>query len=617
MEHLRQLLNLFFKVLKDISEMKMMNQHINFFSVMILGVILGFTSCNDDDTLRGAGSANVSFSDETYRTLESADSIIVPIGLDSPYHSEGSVEISITNAIYGVDYTTDRDTSVFTLDFAEDEVHKEFQIKPIDNSVLNTDTELEIRITKTTGGIEVGKIPFLQVIFQDDEERMSAEVSFDTINFEVTESDILDVDLAFSNISTDGGSITVVAGAGDAIYGEDYVIEEANDDGEITLNVDQYGDAASLKIIALDNDQFEEEKTFKLQILEVTGGLSIGENSIAEVTIQEDDASPFASLGFDPDNADMAAENSDKVTINFDLSQPAAANQTFEINYSSASTANLGEDFNYFNGDISNPFIVELEEGATSASITLELLDDEEEEGDETIILNLANASGDLQIDPNNSTFTFTIQDDETETSGGTAYSYLETFESAEDLSEPQLSDFGYVSEVSSATTVAMPESSSISLNYAQGKFLDADDVNATSDWGIQMGYVNKTTDGTSSGSIDNVVISPELGADDGSSYSFTYDASYSKPNSSAVVELYYSTDSDGSSFNNGNWTLAESFTEATMDADRNAFDRRMVTFPVSGKFHVAIRITAEIGDADTSDDGTRWRFDNIRITGN
>lgn len=129
------------------------------------------------------------------------------------------------------------------------------------------------------------------------------------------------------------------------------------------------------------------------------------------------------------------------------------------------------------------------------------------------------------------------------------------------------------------------------------------------------MGYVNKTTDGTSSGSIDNVVISPELGADDSSSYSFTYDASYSKPNSSAVVELYYSTDSDGSSFNNGSWTLAESFTEATMGADRNAFDRRTVTIPVSGKFHVAIRITAEIGDANTSNDGTRWRYDNIRIS--
>ena len=616
MEHLRQLLNLISPINFHIWESKMMNTQKIVFQVFLFGLFFTILGCGNDDSLSNVGGAEVFFSDETYRIVESTpDPIRIPVNLDNGYHSGGSVTVSLEGAVLGEDYTLDQPGETFELIFGESETTKFFNITPLDNAILNQDREIEIRLSNPSENFKLGQNRFLQIILLDDEERMTAEVSFDPLEYEVEENDTLDIPIAFNNLSTDGGTIQIVAGGGDAIYGEDYILEGANEDGEVTLNVDPYADFATLRVIALDNEDFEDNKEFNIQILEVSGEIEIGESSIATVTILENDESPFASLGFDTSNASMAAENSGSVTLNINLSKPAVGNQTFEINYSNSSTAILAEDFSYLNGDTSNPLTVNLEDGATSASVTLELIDDEEEEGDETIVLNIANASGDLQIDPNNSTFTFTIQDDETENSGGTASSYLETFESAEDLTDPQLSDFGYASEVSSATTIAMPESSSISLNNADGKFSDADDVNATSDWGIQMGYVNKTTDGTSSGSIDNVVISPELGADDGSSYSFTYDASYSKPNSSVVVELYYSTDSDGSSFSNGNWTMAESFTEATMNADRNSFDRRTVTIPASGKFHVAIRITAEIGDANTSDNGTRWRFDNFRIS--
>lgn len=462
MEHLRQLLNLISPINFHIWESKMMNTQKIAFQVFLFGLFFTVLGCGNDDSLSDAGGPEVFFSDETYRIVESSpDPIRVPVNLDNGYHSGGSVTVSLEGAVLGEDYMLDQPGEKFELIFGESETTKFFTITPIDNIILNQDREIEIRLSNPSENFKLGQNRFLQIIFLDDEERMTAEVSFDPLEYEVEENDTLDIPIAFNNLSTDGGTIQIVAGGGDAIYGEDYILEGANEDGEVTLNVEPYADSSTLRVIALDNEEFEDNKEFNIQILEVSGEIEIGESSIATVTILEDDESPFASLGFDVSNANMAAENSGSVTLNINLSKPAAGNQTFEINYSNSSAAVLGEDFTYLNRDTSNPLTVNLEDGATSASVTLELIDDEEEEGDETIILNIANASGDLEIDPNNSTFTFAIQDDETENSGGTASSYLETFESAEDLTDPQLSDFGYASEVSSATTVAMPESSS------------------------------------------------------------------------------------------------------------------------------------------------------------
>lgn len=610
MEHLRQLLNLFFKVLSEISEKQIMNLRKLTYSLIILIAFLSVSGC-DDNTLNDIG-AKVSFSDDTYRTPESADSIVIPVGLNTPYYSDGSVLVSIEGGTYGEDYITDKDGSSFRLEFENGKVQNKFQIRPIDNNVLNTDRELEIRLSDPTGGIQIGDFPFLQVILLDDEVRMTAEVNFDSKAYEVAENDSLEVNLDFSSLSTDGGTIKVVSGGGDAVYGEDYKIEGANENGEITLNVDPYGDEASFKIIPVNNEVFEENKTFKLQILEVTGDLTTGESSIADVTIAEDDPSPFASVGFDQSSTASAEETAGEVTLNFALSQAVSGDQTIAVNLGAGSSATLGEDFTFANGSTDLPYIVNLADGATTGSITLNLLDDQLEEGNETVILNLTDASGDLQIDESSSDFTFTITDDEGST-GGNQSVYLETFESS--TSESLLQDYNYMVEVI-ASTVVNPESANFTLNNAGGKFADVEDETMPSDWGIQMGYVNKADAETGTGSIDNVVISPVINATAGN-YTFTYDVAYAKPNSTSVIEVYYSENSDGSSFSNGDWTLIDTIDEGNINVGRNDFARRSQNLTVNGNFHIAFRVKAEIGATGSDTEGTRWRIDNLQVSGN
>ncbi|MFD1094569.1 hypothetical protein [Salegentibacter chungangensis] len=617
MEHLRQLLNLFYPVKSDISEKKMMNYRRIILPVLLLVILPLFIGCGEDDSLEDVGETKVSFSDETYRVAESSEEgIRIPVGLDSPYHTGGSVQVNIEGGVFGEDYVVDKQSSTFNITFAETSVLEFFTITPIDDDRLNTDVELEITLSNPTGSLMLGDKSFLQVILLDDEERLTAEVGFDPLEYEVEENEELEVDLAFSNLSTDGGSITIVGGSGDAVYGEDYTFEGANEDGELTLSVDEYGDAAAFTVISLDNDDYEDDKTFQIQILETTGGLNINsENSIATVTILEDDPSPFTTIGFDASSTSSADESAGEVTIDFSLSQPLENAASIAVNVGSSSTATLGDDFAFAGGATDQPYMVNLDAGAESGSISLMLTDDDAEEGDETIVLDIASVTGDLEIDSNSSSFTFNIQDNEGGGSG-TSDVYLETFENSS--ADATIQDpYGFVTEVLSATTVANPESSTFSLNNASGKFADADDVSASSDWGAQIGYVNKDDGETSTGIIDNVLISPAISSATASAYELIYDIAYAKPNSTAVVEVYYSTDSDGTSFSNGTWTMVDSVDESNIGTDRNAFARRTVNIPVSGEFYIAFRIKATIDSTGSDNEGTRWRIDNIRVNQN
>ena len=161
MEHLRQLLNLFYPVKSDISEKKMMNYRKFFIPVLLLVFLPLFISCGEDDSLEDLGEAKVSFSDETYRVAESSeDGIRIPVSLDSPYHGGGSVQVNIEGGVIGEDYVVDKQSSSFNMTFSETSVLEFFTITPIDDDRLNTDVELEITLSNPTGSLKLGKNPY-------------------------------------------------------------------------------------------------------------------------------------------------------------------------------------------------------------------------------------------------------------------------------------------------------------------------------------------------------------------------------------------------------------------------------------------------------------------------
>lgn len=575
-----------------------------------------FYSCEKDNNLSDVGIAKVSFADDTYRGVEGAsEALSIPVGANTPYHSAGTVTIKITGGEYGVDYTTSSESDTVILEFADNSVTENLSIMPVDDNIVDADLVLELKIIETTGGLEVGDIDSLQLVLLNDDEVVVPGVKFDPdASYEIEENSTtsLQVDILLDSISTAGGTITIKAD-GRAVFGEDYTIE-GQDSEEFTLNVEEYGDSASFNVLPIDNEDYEGNKEILFVITEVSGGLEIAGTNSTKVTIIEDDPSPFGVIDFSADNQNSADEAAGSVTLNFDISKPLSEDASVSIAINESSTATLGEDFTFADGSVVNPHIVNLASGATTASITLMILEDEIDEDDETIILDIVETTGGLEVGSTNPQFVFTISGNNG--GGGSSTAYVETFESSTSESTLQV-PYNYTVELLSGTTVANPESSLFSLNNAGGKFADLSDVSAASDWGAQMGYVNKDDGETSTGMIDNVLISPQFSASTSGSNNVKYDIAFAKPNSTSVIEVYWSNNSNGTSFSNGDWTLIDTVDESNIGVDRNSFARRSVTINSGSDFYIAFRIKAEIGSTGSDNEGTRWRLDNIQVNNN
>ena len=596
-----------------------MMKHTKFISgfILLLSILL-LKSCSDDDSTRKLDKATVSFSDETYRIVESSEEPIrVPVGLDTPYHSGGTVQVTITGGVLGEDYNLDQPSNSFTINFSDTSVTQYFSITPVDDNRLNQDVELEIVLSEPTGSLKLGLVSFLQVILLDDEERLTAEVNFEPSTFEVIENDTLNIPVNFNNLSTDGGSITVVAGGGTAVYGEDYILEGADDDNQVTLTVDEYGDTASFNIIALDNDLFEENKTFNIQLLEVTGGISIAsQNSIAEVTIIEDDAPPFTTIGFDASATAEADESISEVNLQLALSQLLEMATNVEITVDASSTATLGEDFTFINGSVDQPFILNLESGIDMSSLALLLTDDDMEEGDETIVLNLSSTDDNLVVDQANSSFTFIITDNEGTGGGSNEPLYVETFESYNSEETDFLIDNLNFERLILADQT-MPDSEVISLINNSGSFSDLENVNGTSEDGLNI-FTNtqNNTEFPVDGVIDNVIITPAIQNADGD-LTINADISYAfKNQNSGVVRFYYSnTYNESGNWDESQWNLMGTETVPDLDAEgfgNNTYKREEFSINSTGTLYVAIRVTNQMS---VDNYRYRFRFDNIKVS--
>ncbi len=116
-------------------------------------------SCDDDNNDAAAVSAGFTVSSQTI--LESASSATVTVGLSAPAPQNGKVTFTITpdKATYGTDYVTKPATTdnKITMSVAKGQTAVQFNILPVNNSLLNDDRTLNVTMSDAEGGIVVGE----------------------------------------------------------------------------------------------------------------------------------------------------------------------------------------------------------------------------------------------------------------------------------------------------------------------------------------------------------------------------------------------------------------------------------------------------------------------------
>lgn len=568
------------------------------FKVHTLILLVSFFSltCEEDqEDLSGTGIVNFAITE--LREVENTTSpLTIYIGIDSFNHMGGTVTVSVSGADYGSDYETSGGSSSFDLEVAPQGLSTSFSIMPIDDDLIEQDKVLTIAITSASGALELGSSTSLQFTILENDDPMTAMVGFASEQLQVQENttEAAQIMIPFDQASTNGGSISIVA-SGAAVYNTDYTITGQTSTA-FEINVPAGATEASFSIEPIDNALFEEDREIIFEITDVSGGLTLGANISSSVVIVNDDASPNPVIDFSAANTLSYMEDAGTITLNFELSEATSADATITLTASGTADAS---DFN-FNGSTDNPYSFVIPSGSSSASVSIDIMDDSKIEEEESIILNITEVSGGLDAGLNLQQQTITIADNDQ-----SSFAYVETFENATDLES-----LGYQAFI--LPTQDLPDSKLFKFNENAGKYSDVDDVTLPSDTGLVVFY-NTTQNGN--GVLDNVLITSEMEASGDLDVSIDIAYSQAPDVNNAVVTFYYSETYDGSaSFNESDWTVMGTETAQSMDAEgfsTNNYKRKAMSISTSSNFYLAVRVNQTIDDTFTK---TQWRLDNFKI---
>jgi len=561
--------------------------------IVVSSLTFIFTSCKDDEeTLNETGI--VSFSTLEIAEVENATQpLTVNVGVSTYKHSGGTVQVDITGATYGTDYETSTGSDSFVLTVDAGELLTSFSIQPIDNTDLDGNKVVTITLSSVSGALSLGDdATFTYTIF-DDEQPIVADVNFANATTTINENDATATALAITlNVPpTSGGTIDVTA-TGDAVYGTDYTVV-GQTAGDFTLTVAPGATSASFEIMPIDNADFAADKVATFTLSAVSGDLLLGTTTINDVTIVNDDASPTELIDFNAANVTTIDEGAGTLTVTFDLTAALPADSTVELTATGSGV--VGNDYT-FNGATTSPYTFNLLAGATTATLDLPITDDTLIEGDETVTLTITNATGGLSVGVTNTTYTFTITDND--------FPYAETFESGTALPA------GYAVVLNNQV---VNNNKKLKFNESGGKYADLNDVTATSDKGVTIFY--KGSFGT--GILDNVLVSSAINVPDATTVMI--DAASFKDSSinAATIHFYYSTTYSGSGFDLTDWIEMGTETAAALETAGFAtgpnYKRETFTIPAApGPIYVAIRVEHDVTNANAK---IQWRFDNIQVT--
>ncbi|AJR04902.1 Calx-beta domain-containing protein [Siansivirga zeaxanthinifaciens] len=571
-------------------------RHRIFYSIIFFAALV-ITACQKDDN-DTSGIGKVSFALDKLVEVENATLPLgINIGIDSFNHAGGTVDIEISGATYGTDYTTSTGSASFTIEVGAQNLVSSFSISPVDDEIIESNKVLTITLTNASGNLELGDKTTLTLTLLDNDDPLIALVGFEKATETIDENatTATTITIPFDQESTDGGIISI-SSTGDAVFGTDYTIT-GQTAANFDLTVPAGASSISFDIQAVDNTVFEADKLVTFSIAGVTGGLSLGVITETVVTITNDDLPPNPVVEFASATSSFS-EGDGAVTLNLTFTSPTTEAATISV--SASGDATIGSDYT-FNGNAVSPYIVNVPAGVSSITLPINIIDDTDIESDETIVLDLAATTGGLDLGVNILQHTVTI----VENDFSAPFNYSETFETITNID-----DAGFQTVL---VTQDLPAGNVTKHNNKAATYADVNDVSATSDNGMQIFY-NTSSDGE--GIIDNMVITPVLEAT--GSIDVSFDVSYvtGLAKNTAEVTLYWSDTYTGSgSFVASEWNALENITASSLDTEgvsRTGWSRRAHNITTTANFYLAIRIKQTM---NATNNVVQWRFDNIKAS--
>ncbi len=228
---------------------------------------------------------------------------------------------------------------------------------------------------------------------EDDDENLNGigKVTFPIANLMEVENatNALSINIGIDDYIHSGGTIEVAITGGD--YGVDY--ETSQGSGSFVLDIAAQALVSTFSLRPVDDEISEDNLQLTITITNVTGALELGDDTVLNFTIIDNDDPLIALVGFENAIEQINEEQINSTSIQIPFDQATTDGGTISV--SSSGDAIYGEDFT-IDGEASGDFVITVPAGATSASFALQPIDNTVFEANKSVSFSIDEVSGGL-----------------------------------------------------------------------------------------------------------------------------------------------------------------------------------------------------------------------------
>jgi hypothetical protein len=366
------------------------------------GATIGQTSSatltiRDNDSAPSSGT--LQYNTATYSVNENSATATITVTRTNGSFGDIAVDYATGDgtATAGLDYTV----SNGTLNFADGVASQSFTVPILDDTDYEGNETVNLTLSNAVGGASLGSnTAAVLTIVENDAPPSAGVLQFNAAAYNVSEET---GNVLITVVSNGGvtGEVTVDVATGDdtASAGSDYTSVQD------TL---VFGDGVtdrSFDVPILDDANYEGIETFNINLINATGGATLGGTVKTEVTIMDNDPPPLAGALQFSGNVYRVAEDGNNAVIT--VTRVGGSFGQVTVDYSSSDdTALAPDDYEVTTGTL------QFMDGQVSESFLVPIVDDAVFESDETVHLNLNNPTGDASLGtPNNAVLTIMEND--------------------------------------------------------------------------------------------------------------------------------------------------------------------------------------------------------------
>ncbi|MBK9537626.1 MAG: hypothetical protein IPO12_02560 [Flavobacteriales bacterium] len=265
----------------------------------------------------------------------------------------GTVTLTLTNgagASYGTDYTTTPGAvgTTVTLNIPAGATTATFPVDLVNDIFAEATETVTFVISGTTGGITIGLGNSFVLTITDDD--TTPTVQFSTLGIIALESggvQLFGLNIFPTSAAAQTATITIINGPG-ANYTTDYVTNPAGGGGTITVNIPANASSVTFQASIVNDAAIELDELITFSLTGLSGGMTIGPQNAATLTIVDDDTPP-AVLDFGDllivgvnANATLCTGNSTEDEVSFFCFKDITPGTTLDITDNGYSFENPG-----------------------------------------------------------------------------------------------------------------------------------------------------------------------------------------------------------------------------------------------------------------------------------